>query len=388
MAGRRARPAGVARLLTIVAGLASLAASGASAAPGVHEDHVLFAQSACLTGPNRNLGILYQAGILAAFAEINEQGGVNGRRLEMETLDDGYEAERAAANAERFVADNNMLAVIGAVGTPTSNRIAPVLRTAGIPFVGPLTGAELLRDTQRYDNVVNLRASYYEETDQLVRHMLEQGHRRFGVIYQDDAFGRSVVRNYKALLDRHGIPILARNAYTRNTHSVHTSLFSLEKADLDALLLVGAYAANSTIINLANSLGQDYMLGNLSFVLSFELRRQVEQHSERILVTEVVPDPTDRSLAIVRSFHEAMDSWMAGAASLESDPINEVSLEGYILGRFLAEVLGRIEGKWTRTSLMREALSPEPLALDDWTLEFAPGANTGSRYVRLTHFGE
>ena len=116
--------------------------------------------------------------------------------------------------------------------------------------------------------MVNLRASYFEEIERLIDYMVEQGAARFGIIYQDDAFGRTALRSYKALMDERAIPILARSAYTRNTHAVHTSLFSVEKADLDAILLVGTYAANSTIINLANSLGQEPCWQNLSYTVS------------------------------------------------------------------------------------------------------------------------
>ena len=100
----------------------------------------------------------YRAGILSAFQVQNGRGGVNGRLLKLVSLDDAYEPEQAAANAERFVADNEVLAVIGGVGTPTAKRIAPVLRTAKIPFVGPFTGAAFLRDAKRFPNVINLRA--------------------------------------------------------------------------------------------------------------------------------------------------------------------------------------------------------------------------------------
>lgn len=119
---------------------------------GVTSDAIVFGQSACFTGPNRNLGLYYRAGILAAFEERNRAGGINGRSLRLLSLDDGYEPEQAAANAERFVVENDVFAVIDGVGTPTAKRIAPVLRTANIPFVGPFTGADFLRNFRRFPN--------------------------------------------------------------------------------------------------------------------------------------------------------------------------------------------------------------------------------------------
>ncbi len=368
----------------LIAVLASLAFA-ASAQPGVSADRILFGQTACFTGSNEILGKHYRAGILAAFEERNGNGGVAGRTLELLALDDGYEPELAAANAESLISEQQVFAVIGAVGTPTSRRIAPMLRNAGVPFVGPLTGADFLRDAERYPNVVNLRASYFEETERLIDHMIEQGGARFGIIYQDDAFGRAALRSYKTLMDERAIPILARNAYTRNTHAVHTSLFSVEKADLDAIMLVGTYAANSTIINLANSLGHEYLLANLSFALSHELKKLVSEPSPRIIVTEVVPDAGNSESRIVASFQRAI-SEEAERTELD-DAVNEIALEGYILGRFVIAVLERMEGEPTRESFLRNALSSEPVELDDWILEFQPGSNAGSHYIRLTHLG-
>lgn len=171
------------------------------AAPGVTANAVVFGQSAVFSGPNKQLGIHYRAGLLAAFAERNAMGGVNGRALELISLDDGYEPKRAAANAERFASRDDVLAVIGGVGTPTAKRIVPVLRTAGIPFVGHVTGADFMGDFKRNPHVVNLRASYLQELRMMVDHFVrKRGKKRFGIIYQDDAFGRSVLRNYRTAL--------------------------------------------------------------------------------------------------------------------------------------------------------------------------------------------
>ena len=358
------------------------------AASGVEPGALVFGQSACFSGPNRNLGIHYRSGILAAFRERNVRGGINGRLLELRALDDGYEPEAAAANAARFAAEDDVFAVIGGVGTPTARRIAPVLRTAGIPFVGHVTGADFLRNAERFPNVINLRAGYFDETRMLVEHIVRDlGKRRLGIIYQDDAFGRSVLRNFRTILGDHDLPLLAKTAYTRNTHAVHASLFSLEKAHLDAILLVGAYAANSKIINLSRALGHEYIMANLSFVLSYELRRRLDTRGARVLVTEVMPDATDASLEIVRSYQSALRAEYEAQNDSSPPGFNELSLEGYLLGRFVTAVVERMGGELTRQNFLIQALSSGPVSVDDWTFEFQPGTNTGSTYIRLVDLG-
>lgn len=366
--------------------LALLAGSSSAADIGVDADSITFGQSACFTGPNSDLGLLYRSGILAAFAVQNQRGGVKGKSVELMALDDGYESERAATNAETFVSENDVFAVLGGVGTPTAKRIAPILRSAKIPFIGHVTGADFLRDPGRYPNVVNMRAGYAAETRRLVEHIVkDRGKSRLGVIYQDDAFGRSVLRNYKAALDEYNIPILAKAVFSRNTHAVHAGLFSLAKADLDAILIVGTYASNSEIINTANALGHDYIMANLSFVLSNELRKRVDAPSDRILVTEVMPDATEPSSRFVQSFHRDIRAQYGEPAA--ADFLNEVALEGYVLGRFVISVLERMEDAWTREGFLATALTSGPVAIDDWIVHFAPGTNTGSDYARLIDLG-
>ncbi len=356
------------------------------AAPGVTSDTVIFGQSATFSGPNGKLGKHYKAGIEAAFRVMNDRGGINGRSLELLAFDDAYEPNRAAANAEMFVSEDNVLAVIGGVGTPTARRIVPVLKTAKIPFVGPFTGADFLRNANLYPNVINLRASYLDETRKLVDHIIrDRGKSRMGIIYQEDAFGRAVLRDYKLVLDSYNIPILGKTFFSRNTHAVHASLFALGKADLDAILVVGSYAANSTIINLANSLGHEYIMGNLSFVLSQELKERITEPNDRILVSQVVPDPQDETLDLVRQFRQAIGSLDSEMEYQEL--INEVGLEGYILGRFVIAVLERMGDELTRDNFIKQALTSGPIVIDDWTIQFEPGNNAGSHYVRLTDLG-
>ncbi len=131
--------------------------------PGVTEDRIAFAQSGCFTGVCGTTGLRYRAGIRAAFHERNLGGGVRGRMLRLTSRDDAYDPNTATANAARFAADRDVFAVVGALGTPTALRMAPVLREAGVPFVGILSGAGFLRDGARFPNIVNLRTGYAED---------------------------------------------------------------------------------------------------------------------------------------------------------------------------------------------------------------------------------
>ena len=371
-------------MLALVASVGAACCAAAVAAPGVTEDTVTFGQSGCFTGTCATAGLQYRAGILTAFHERNRGGGVNGRELRLVSLDDGYEPDRAAANADRFVASGEVLAVIGGIGTPTARRIAPALRRAKMPFVGHYTGADFLSDARRYPNVVNVRTVYAEEVRRLVAHMFEElGARRFGIIFQDDAFGRSVLASYESALEAFDLPILAKASYSRHTHAVHASVFIMEKADLDAVMFATTTGPAADAINTARSLGHEYTVGLLSFVESERLRTLLDHPNEQILLTRVTPDVMDDSVALVRRFHRALAAYRNAEPEALERVVDPGALEGYILGRFVIDVLERIPDEPTREAFLATALTPEPVVIDDWVIAFEEGANVGSDYVRL-----
>ena len=149
----------------------------------------MFGQSAAFEGPAAALGLGMRQGILAAFTEANTAGGVNGRRLELVYCDDGYEPDRAIENTNRLINEDQVFALIGEVGTPTSRAAQPIATEARVPFIGPFTGAGFLRDPS-LGNVINVRASYDQETEAWIEHLTSDlGISRVALLYQDDSFG-------------------------------------------------------------------------------------------------------------------------------------------------------------------------------------------------------
>jgi len=142
----------------------------ASADSGVFDDRIVFGQSAALKGPAAALGLGMRDGILAAFHEANAAGGVHGRKLDLISYNDGYEPEMAIANTKRLIDEDKVFALIGEVGTPTSKAVQPITTEQGVPFIGPFTGADFLRDPS-LTNVVNIRASYRQESEAWIEHL-------------------------------------------------------------------------------------------------------------------------------------------------------------------------------------------------------------------------
>ena len=354
---------------------------------GRHREPITFAQSACFTGPCGETGQNFRAGILTAFHEHNKEAGTTGAILGLISRDDAYDAVISVANAAEFVDNENVFAVIGVLGTPTAQRMVPVLRMAGMPVVGILSGADFLRNNEIYSNVVHLRSSYSDEVRQLVRYMYEDiGARRFGIIYQEDSLGRSILSEYHEALKEYDLPILAKASYTWHTHSVHGTLFTMEKADLDVVMMAATTSNTSDAIDFSRALGGDYMFGILSIVNLEQLEEKVGSSLGPAVAARVMPDVENDDIPLVARYRSAFESYRDEVTNGTDLVIDESGLEGYVLGRFVIAVLDQVEGKPSREEFLMTALTGGPYLIDGWEISFDEGSNVGSDYVRLIEF--
>ena len=365
----------------MLAAAALVAARAADDIPGVSEERIVFGQSAAFSGPAEALGRGMRLGILAAFDERNRAGGVHGRRLELVSLDDGYEPELAIGNTRRLIENERVFALVGAVGTPTSNAAEPIASAAGVPYIGPFTGAEFLRSRSR-PMVINVRASYFQETEEMVERLSSDlGMTRIGILYQDDSYGLAGFKGLSRALKRRKLELAGIGTYPRNTTAVKTAVLDLSYSRPEAVVIIGAYRPVAMFIRWARLLGFDPVFINISFVGSNALARELGEAGDGVLVTQVVPFPGDDSIPIVADYHRAL-----AARSPESEP-GFVSLEGYIVGRFVVEAVDRAGPDLTRNGFINAVTLTGMHDLGGFEVEFGPIDNQGSDRVFLTEIG-
>ena len=364
-----------------------------AAEPGVFEDRILFGQSAAFSGPASELGLGMHVGIGAAFAEVNKAGGVHGRILALTSIDDTYEPELAIANTKQLIAGNEdegiypVFALIGAVGTPTSRSAVPVATESDVPYVGPFTGAAFLRDTDQSPTVVNLRASYNQETEEMVERLTtDLGIERIAVMYQDDSFGRAGYNGTMAALERRGMELAGEGLYPRNTTAVKTGLLDLRRGNPEAVILVGAYRPIAALIAWARHIGMDWEFITISFVgsnaLAQELGRLDPAGGEGVFITQVVPFPHDDTVPVVAAYHRALEEYAPG------DVPGFVSLEGYLAGRLAIAALELCGRELSRDCFLSSLHRAEYIDLDGFRLHYDGGNdNQGSDTVFLTMIG-
>jgi branched-chain amino acid transport system substrate-binding protein len=349
-----------------------------AADPGVFADRIVLGQAAPFDGPAKALGTGMREGLLAAFDEVNAAGGIHGRRVELLTVDDGYEPERSVSATRQLIERDGVFAIIGPVGTPTSKAAQPLAEASGVPFIGPFTGAGFLRDPA-LKTVINVRASYDEETEAWIKHLTEDtGARKIAILYQDDSFGQAGLAGVEKALAKRGMKLAAKGSYPRNTTAIKTALLDIRKATPDAVVMVGAYAPCAEFIRMARKLKLDATFVNISFVGSDALARELGADGAGVVVSQVVPVPDDTSIPIVASYRAALARGNPNAKP------GFVSLEGYVTGRLMVEALKAMPGEPSRAALLETVLKGGDFDVGGLRLLYGPGDNQGSDKVFMT----
>jgi branched-chain amino acid transport system substrate-binding protein len=355
-----------------------LAGTFALAEDGVTKDRILFGQVAALEGPAQALGQGMRQGLLAAFAEANRAGGVAGRKLELKSADDSYEPQKMIEAIKKMLAEDKVFAIVGPVGTPTANAGQPIATEAKVPFIGPFTGAEFLRNPyKRY--VVNIRTSYFQETEAWVEHLTKDlGITKIAILYQDDTFGLAGLDGVKIAMAKRNMSLVASGTFRRNTTAVKSALLEIMKANPEAVVTVGPYKPIAEFFKLARQAKMDAVFVAISFVGSDALAQEMGDKGAGVIVSQVVPFPGDTSIPVVASYQVAL-----AALDPEAKP-GFVSLEGYLVGRLVIEALKRVPGEPTREALLDAITSTGAFDLDGIELIYGPGKNQGMDQVFFT----
>jgi branched-chain amino acid transport system substrate-binding protein len=270
-----------------------------------------------------------------------------------------------------------VFALVGAVGTPTSKAGQPIATAAKVPFIGPFTGAEFLRNPfNRY--IVNIRSSYFQETEAWIEHLTNDlGITRIAILYQDDAFGLAGLAGVKRAMAKRDMALVAEGTFKRNTTAIKSAMLEIMKGQPQAVVTVGPYKPIAEFIKLARQLKFDPVFVAISFVGSDSLAQELGNQGAGVIVSQVVPFPADRTLPLVMAYQAALSTINPGAKP------GFVSFEGYIVGRLVVEALKRIPGEPSREAFLN-AIESDPFDLGGMTLGFSATQNQGSNQVYFT----
>ena len=360
--------------------LAALLATGISAfaEDGVSADKIVFGQATALEGPASALGQGMKMGLEAAFAEINKAGGVKGRKLELKSIDDGYEPTKSIEAVKKLLEESKVFAIAGAVGTPTSAATQPIATTAGAPFIGAFTGAEFLREPYK-PLVMNIRASYFQETEAMVEHLTKDlGASKIAIMYQDDAFGQAGLAGVKKALEKRQMQLAGEGTFERNTVAVKAALLAIKKVEPQAVIMISPYKPAAEFIKLAKQIKLDATFVNISFVGSDALAKELGPAGAGVVITQVVPFPKDTAIPVIGRYQASLK-----ASAPDAQP-GFVSLEGYLVGRAIIAALEKLNGEPTRKALIEAVQKAGTVDLGGFKLTYSDSSNRGSDHVFLT----
>ena len=363
------------RQFSISSGAALVA--GFSTAHAQPDGKIILGQSAAFTGPAAQLGIQFHEGAKLYFDHINAQGGVNRQKIEIRMLDDGYEPARCAENTRKLIAED-VFALFGYIGTPTSIAALPLATKDKVPFIAPFTGAMALRDPfNKY--AFHVRASYNDETALIVRQLTTLGLKKIAVFYQNDAYGKAGLDGVNLALSGHDLKPVALATVERNSVEVADAVKTLVAAGPDAVVQIGAYKACAAFIREARKAGYGGTFYNVSFVGTQALSDTLGRDGAGVVVSQVMPSPYNPARAVSREFSAAVK-----AANRKETQANFSSMEGYVAARLVVEGLRRAGPRATRESFITglEAIGDE--SIGGFSVSYSANRHVASKFVEMS----
>ena len=352
-------------------------AASASAETGISDGSIVIGQSAPLSGPAQELGIEMKLGAQLYFDHINNQGGVNGRKIELRSLDDGYEPDRATANTRQLIEKDGVFALFGYVGTPTSLAALQVSNPAKVPFVGAFTGTEALR-TPFNRLVFNIRAGYVDETEKIVEQFTSLSVKNIAVFYQNDAYGKAGLAGMEKAMGTRGLKLAATGTVERNSSNVAAAVAAIAAAKPDMVAMISTYKSCAAFIKAMRAAGSPSLFYTVSFVGSRALAAELGAAGAGVGISQVVPFPWTGTVPVVREYQKLLSKSGAGR------DVSFTSLEGFIAAKVFVEGLKRAGRDLTRDRFISAMETLQNFDSGGFFVNFGPASHNGSSFVELT----
>jgi branched-chain amino acid transport system substrate-binding protein len=317
--------------------------------PGVGPNEIVIGSSLALEGHASFLGTQYLHGAMCLIKQINSDDGIHHRKIRLITYDDGYDPPRCVANTNRLIHKDQVFCLFCYVGTPTTVKIIDIVEETKTPLLGIFSGADKLRFPFRH-YIFNVRSSYYHETNAVVRYFVEaKGLSRIAVFYQYDDYGFDGLKGTQIALQKFNLSPVATGSFVRGTLDIEEALDKIQASRAEAVIMIGTYSPCAKFIKEAKARGYNPLFHNVSFVGADRLVQELGDAGEGVLVTQVVPPPTEHILLPATEQYTRLL-----AKYYPEDKPNFVSFEGFINARVLIEALRRAGRDISREGFIRE----------------------------------
>lgn len=342
---------------------------------------IVVAQIAPFSGPLAPTGKGLRAGAQLYFDAQNAAGGINGNKIRLYTADDGYDAGETLRLAKETAQTQRPLAFLGIVGTGNVEALLKddLLGRSGIPLVGARSGASSLSSPPA-PWLFLTRASYQHEISRMVGLYLPLGYRRVAAFYQNDAFGQDGLKSLESALRQQGGELVARGSYEKNTTQVENAVRTIAAAAPQLVVMISNTAASAEFVRQFRAGGVPAQLATLSVTDGAQVVEKIGAAAAHgLAISQVVPDPRDSSLVLIREIRERAKRFPPAEA-----PINHAFVEGYLAAKVLGEGLRRAGNDPTPKKLRDALESISSYDAGGIVVGFTPDDHVGSRYSDVT----
>ncbi|WP_455286151.1 ABC transporter substrate-binding protein [Cupriavidus necator] len=351
------------------------AAPTALAEPGVTRATIRIGQSAGVTGPVAGSVKEQIAGAQVYLRTVNASGGVAGRRIELVTYDDGFDAKRTPDNVRKLIDEDKVFALFMVRGTPQNESILPIIAEHKVPLVAPLTGAITLhRPVNRY--VFNVRAKYQDEVARAINHLATSGMSRIGIFYASDGFGKDVLEGFSGALQARGIQPAATANFARPMGDISQSVTAMHKANPQAVLVIGSGSEAARIIRELRRAGSEAQFVTLSNNAADSFIRELGDDARGLIITQVVPGTNSSQMTLASEYRSL-------AKQQGVEPSN-AGMEGFMSAKVLVEGLRRAGPDLTRERLVTALEGMRDYDLGGILISYSPTRHTGSSFVEMS----
>lgn len=359
----------------VLAATLGWAAQTAQAEPGVTRNTIRIGQSAGVTGPVAGSVKEQIAGAQVYLRAVNASGGVAGRRIELVTYDDGFDAKRTPDNVRKLLDEDKVFALFMVRGTPQNESILPLVAEHKVPLVAPLTGAITLhRPVNRY--VFNVRAKYQDEVARAINHLATTGMSRIGIFHTTDGFGLDVLEGYTAALQARGVQPAASVSFARPMGDISQGVATMNKANPQAVLVIGSGSEAARIIRELRRAGSQAQFVTLSNNAADSFIRELGDDARGLIITQVVPGTNSSQMTLASEYRSQ-------ARQQGVEPSN-AGMEGFMSAKVLVEGLRRAGPEPTRERLVSALEGLRDYDLGGILISYSPTRHTGSSFVEMS----
>ena len=315
----------------------------------------------------------------AYFTSVNEKGGVNGRKIDFITLDDGYTPPKTVEQTRRLVEQDQVLLVYGSLGTPTNMAVRPYLNSRKVPQLFVTTGSNSLIDPKHYPWTMGFQASYAAESTVFAKYILaERPNARIGILYQDDDFGGDHLDPFLATLgDKAATMVVAKASYAVTDPTLTSQIITLRSAGADTLYLITQGRAAAQAVTAARQQAGWDALIFIPFVATAKsvIGPAGADNLKGVMSSDSAKDPSDPGWAGDPAAKDYL-AWVKKYAPAQDQESDAASPTGYLSAQTLVELLKRCGDVLTRANVMKQATSLHelslPLLLPGVTLSTSP----------------